>query len=683
MLTATSIRRACCVCLVGMASALSCVFVSSASASPSQLPDNRVWEQVSPLDKHGNDVTPSEAMAAISGNRLLFLSQGAFADADTALGVDGIRYLATRTQSGWHTESLMPPGGSFTYGANGYQGFTQDLSKGVIGWKEDQLSGTVDPRAPIGFNLYMRDTESGSFQLLNGTLNPIGEQHGFVWGSSDFSKLAIETGRRLTPDSPCNSANSGVSCAYEWEEGQLRLASVLPDGEPVEGDVGNYTGSGASGNSDHAISDDGHRLFFASPRDASGGAGTLYSREDGITTVPISESERTLPGGADGNPIKFQTAEAAHGDRVLFSTTNSLLDADTDDTNDLYLYDFNKPTGERLTLVSEDNDPAAPLGAHVNGGYSSEGGGILGTSEDLRRVYFVADNQLLAGKPEASGPKLYLWDDTGVSPRVTYIGMLDGSGKADGIFAWSAPSVGLKGFMRSARISRDGRYLAFATPIQLTSFDNEGSTEIYRYDAVANALDCITCASEAFPAEGPVAFNENPGGATPINHVLQNVSDSGQVFFETRRGLVPHDSNGKTDLYEYEEGELHLISKGTGADDSHFLDATPSGSDVFFTTSDRLVGWDTDDTNDVYDARVGGGLPEPPPPTPPCEGDACQPPPQPPAETSLASESFHGHGNVAGVDKPKRPCAKGKVRTHGKCHKGRAPSRAAARKGQR
>jgi hypothetical protein len=47
---------------------------------------------------------------------------------------------------------------------------------------------------------------------------------------------------------------------------------------------------------------------------------------------------------------------------------------------------------------------------------------------------------------------------------------------------------------------------------------------------------------------------------------------------------------------------------------------------VFFTTRERLVGIDTDDQIDLYDARVDGGIPaqNPPAPAPPCEGEACQ-----------------------------------------------------------
>jgi hypothetical protein len=648
--------------------------MSSAAAEVGQvsLPDNRVWEQVSPVDKNGNDVGFGSPMAAIDGNRLLYSAQSPFAGAETSIGVDGIRYMATRTPDGWKTVSLMPPGGTFTLGDQGYQGFTEDLSKGVIQWQEDEITGTVDPDAAYGANLYMHDpvlpTTPAFFTLLNGTLSAMlgSDANGFVWGSSDFSKLAIVAPTALTPDAPC-SFQSGTSCAYEWDNGELRLASILPNGEPVTARVGSKPG----GNYEHAMSDDGRRLFFTPA--AIGPARQLYVREDGMSTTLISASERTLPGGSSGGELWYQNAEAAHGNRVIFTTQDTLVDADTDTTNDLYLYDFTKPEGERLTLISEDHN--AGVGANVDEGFLA-GGGTLGAGEDLRRVYFVTNNQIITGEPTDPGAKLYLWDDTGASPELVYIATLkDEQSDQDHSddFVWTAPTLNRE-FTRQARVSRDGRFLVFPSWAKLTESAVEGRHEIYRYDAVAHTLECATCSIEEFPAEPNVPTDSSDVrlslgfyGTKPWNHLPRNVTDNGQVFFETSRGLVPRDSNGKFDVYEYENGEPHLISPGTGRGDSLFLDATPSGSDAFFITTDHLVGWDKDANYDVYDARVGGGLPEPPPEPPPCEGDSCQPPPLLSTRSSLASASFEGPGNASAHKR--RRCGAGKVRRHGKCRR--------------
>src|SRR5260370_37038208 len=62
----------------------------------------------------------------------------------------------------------------------------------------------------------------------------------------------------------------------------------------------------------------------------------------------------------------------------------------------------------------------------------------------------------------------------------------------------------------------------------------------------------------------------------------RNVSDAGQVFFESTESLVLADRNGQRDVYQYEAGSPHLVSSGTSEAPSYFMDATPSGSDVFF-----------------------------------------------------------------------------------------------------
>ena len=86
------------------------------------------------------------------------------------------------------------------------------------------------------------------------------------------------------------------------------------------------------------------------------------------------------------------------------------------------------------------------------------------------------------------------------------------------------------------------------------------------------------------------------------------------------------------------------------------------GTDAFFQTFDRLLPSDIDGNSDVYDARLGGGFPESPPP-PECEGAGCSPviPAAPAAETP-GSSVLQGPGNP----KLKQPPAKKKDVKHKK-----------------
>ena len=134
--------------------------------------------------------------------------------------------------------------------------------------------------------------------------------------------------------------------------------------------------------------------------------------------------------------------------------------------------------------------------------------------------------------------------------------------------------------------------------------------------------------------------------------------DGRRIFFTSAISLVPEDTNGALDAYEYDVAteSVHLLSTGTSSSDSYFVNASANGDDAFIITRQRLNGWDTDDANDVYDVRVDGSIPEPPPPAPVCSGEACRSStePEPQAQTPGSS------GLVGPEDQhPKRPsCGK-------------------------
>jgi hypothetical protein len=143
------------------------------------------------------------------------------------------------------------------------------------------------------------------------------------------------------------------------------------------------------------------------------------------------------------------------------------------------------------------------------------------------------------------------------------------------------------------------------------------------------------------------------------------------LFFDSPDALVPQDTNGLEDVYEFEPvgvggcaeggsgydeaaaGCLSLISSSTATTESSFYDASESGDDVFFDTTAKLVHEDFDRGYDLYDAHVC--TPATPCPTylsepPPCsEGESCKAPPSPQPELFGAppSATFDGIGNFA------------------------------------
>jgi hypothetical protein len=218
---------------------------------------------------------------------------------------------------------------------------------------------------------------------------------------------------------------------------------------------------------------------------------------------------------------------------------------------------------------------------------------------------------------------------------------------------------------------------------------------------------------------GFTQFESSPGRG---RYQPRYLSNEGRVFFNSDDALVPQDINGTWDVYEYEpanvpaggehpcaasstsggvvfkpahafevegvKGEegagcVGLISSGGSAQESAFLDASESGSEVFFMTTAKLAPQDFDKSYDVYDAHecTVGSPCIPPPPGAEAEcttAEACRaaPLPEPGIYGAPASTTFNGIGDLPAssvkpaVKKKTVKCAKGKVRNkRGKCVK--------------
>jgi hypothetical protein len=128
-------------------------------------------------------------------------------------------------------------------------------------------------------------------------------------------------------------------------------------------------------------------------------------------------------------------------------------------------------------------------------------------------------------------------------------------------------------------------------------------------------------------------------------------------------------------------GCVGLISAGTSAEESAFMDASETGGDVFFLTLSRLSPQDIDTSIDIYDAHectaVSPCAPDPALVPPPCTtGDACKlaPTPQPTRFGAPASETFSGTGDLSPTPEntsPPKACKRGYVKRSGRCVKQR------------
>lgn len=628
------------------------------------LPDGRAYEQVSPQDKSGGDVggallspifATGFARSLDNGNAVAYISLSGFGG--TLSSMLDPEYLSTRTADGWVTHAIVPRGRGITSLNNlilpPYQLIANDLSAGVLGWED--LGRVGGPEAGAGgiagaVNLYVRSnlaSEAGEYRLITEHAPPNIPASEYVAtpvaASADFGHIFFEANDALTPGAPPTarslyewSTESSFGAGADSSPPTLRLVSVLP-GTPGIAAPSAGAGNGRDESFVDVVSGDGSRVFWTD------GEGQLYVRERATTTVQLNASQRAV---SLGNGSAIFMGATPDGSVAIFADSTALTDEPGDGGG---LYAFDVETGKLRDLTPD-------------GGVNPEVQGVLAMSHDGVSVYFVA---LAALAPGASAGKdnLYLKRDG----ETVFIATLSSNDSAD----WSpSPEA------HAAEATPDGGHLAFVSTAQLSPYDNtdahtgEPDSEVYLYDALAHGAPiCISC---------------NPSGARPLgaSHVVTGwrekegderrfISDDGRrVFFDSNDALVPRDTNGVQDVYEYEEGHVYLISSGTSPEISSFADATPSGDDVFFTTRAQLVPTDRDQSSDLYDARVGGGFPLPPPGVQPCNGEACLGPP-PPAPTfegvatadAPEAETAGGHTS-AGMTKHKQHKLRRKRRTH-------------------
>lgn len=693
----------------------SCPNAALRTGASDGLPDCRAYEQVSPVDKGGDEaVLPGlsvPAQASPNGERVAFESYNSFPGASgSTLYSD---HLSARGSSGWQTTELTPTkteaGPSASYNL-AYDAFSEDLSLAVFNVPEQLLTPDATPYVQ---NLFLRHS-NGSYSLINSAhpsaleLPPPECENcyeevgliGYAGASRDFSHLIFESNSKLTPEAPeqleeREEFNPGLTYfvgltqnLYESAGSQVRLVGILPDGTPAAG--GAMAGAGSIDHMttvedqriEHAISETGSRIVFQAASDegtsaeaGQGGLTEVYDRIEGGETIELSApAPASSPKNATAEPSRFWAA-SADGSRVFFTSSAELTTrSNTGTANDgetLYEYDLTSQTLTDLTVDANAADSAT--GARVLG--------VVGASTDGTYVYFVAEGQLAQGQGVDGQPNLYVVHDRG-APH--FIATLSSADSRD----WSAYSAELEAY-----VTPDGGHLAFMSRASLAAanfssgYDNadrtsgEPDSEVYEYSAPSSSAEargaageivCGSCdPSGARPAGGAfIAGVASEGSAsTGLYHVRSLSQDGGRLFF-TSPPVTGEDSpqvgaeTPYTKVYEYErDGEggcvnehgcVYLITSPTNSADDFFLDASATGEDVFFATLSQLVPGDRDHYRDVYDARVDGGLT-------PAQGEAecpsgCRASGSPPPSAPLLLSGFGGpSGNLlppAGVVKP-------------------------------
>lgn len=475
-------------------------------------------------------------------------------------------------------------------------------------------------------------------------------------GSSDLNQVSSD-GSRIFFSAPSDGGTSeesidrGATQIYLREGGETKKAiSLSQAGTPVRD----------SGAKFEAASSDGERVFFVA--------------NYGLTGVD---------GGSSPKPC-------------ITKDINKEKDEDNGAGTNCDLYEYDLASG-KLTDISADT--ADPNGADVRG--------VLGLAEDGSTVYFSATGQLQgmghkaeeneATSGETSGNAAKTEAETNVyaysEGTLHYIATI-GEAEAGGWNLGENPFLEVDTVSASkgmhydqARVSENGEYLMLATRYPLTGYDNvqtetgQREWEEYEYSKATGSLNCVSCDPTG---EAPVAdanANFSPLGvyiAVQDGAIPRNVANDGRVFFDSLQPLQSSaggstfaPANHTLNVFEWRpeglegcqppsppegapplHGCLGLLDSGAQDErfPTYFEGASSDGRDVYITTHAALAPQDQDGLNDIYDVRIDGGIPAPPPPAS-CSEDlqSCSSPGGTFSAGSFASEAEVPGGNVSGV----------------------------------
>ncbi len=480
------------------------------------LPDGRIYDEVSPPNKFGNQLFSNGAFVAPDGQAVMYSATGALGENASNAAFDP-EFVSVRTSHGWVARSAMPlPAAGLS--PEEYLSVSAlptllvpsaDLSRLLFStWGELPYVGPPDERS-IPNNAFLEGSDPFAEPEWIGRSHIEGSPAGanlkgrlaVAGASPDLKTIYFFYDGELLPS---------ASRLYEYKEGVLSDAGVLPDGETSTGIAipaaqpehrGLHLTSPAA--FDGQVSADGSSIFFV--RQDHAGALELYvrttARDGSQSTVLLSRSE--LPGHvgepAPDGPLAVPSTEALgveagkpeHGLEVGPPT---YVFASSDGSHAFF------QSADRLTEAAPEDSSAKTYELDLLTGTLVYVPGLTGSI-----VTMSNDGSSLVFENTATTPfRLERWVSGPAGGSVTPIAQLPS------VSPNTCETVLCVG---PAFTSSDGKVIVFASESPIAGF-NDGGThrqlstseqgeepegpllpniEIFRYEVEGSKLSCVSC----------------------------------------------------------------------------------------------------------------------------------------------------------------------------------------------
>ena len=339
---------------------------------------------------------------------------------------------------------------------------------------------------------------------------------------------------------------------YDNQTGQTSAVSVHSDGTPFQ--ANSYAPS---------ISADGRYVAFVSFEWFGTQVVFVHDRHTGLTTgLPF-----------DGPPAGSARPSISADGRYIAYMDNGLLDGDTNNKYDIFVYDQWITSLERVSILSN--------GTQANGDSM-----FPMISGDGRYIAFQSSATNMVNGDTNSVEDIFIHDtQTGETKRVSI----------------NSGGMQANGGSFSPSISGDGRYVAFhSMASNLVSNDTNGVEDVFVRDLQTGVTTRVSISNNGLQANQ--ASNQ------------AHISPNGRyvAFRSLATNLVPGDTNGVTDIFIYDRqtGQTRRISVGSNGiqanGDSPSLDSTSFSISedgkylAFSSDATNLVSVDTNGYSDIF-----------------------------------------------------------------------------------